>query len=148
MKKRIKIFIITIIVIICLISIPFNFINLLKNVYYINIDEDDAKLVNSLINDNNLIEKPIKKIGYMAGLGEWYLFIEYEDGDKREILYDDNDNLDLKRYIIDNGYNNGKIAKIELILATIITIGCGIYGIIEIVIYINKKRNRKNQKEV
>ena len=93
MKKRIKIFIITIIVIICLISIPFNFINLLKNVYYINIDEDDAKLVNSLINDNNLIEKPIKKIGYMAGLGDWYLFIEYEDGEKREILYDDNDNL-------------------------------------------------------
>lgn len=141
MRKRIRIFIITIIVIVCLISIPFNFINLLKNVYYINIDEEDAKLVNSLINDNNLIEKPIKKIGYMAGFGDWYLFIEYGDGEKREALYDDNDNLDLKRYIRDNGYSNGKIAKIELILVIMIVIGCSIYGIMEMIIYI------KNQKE-
>lgn len=144
MKKNIKIFIITIIFIVCLISVPFNFINLLKNVYYINIDEDDAKLVNSLIDDNNLIEKPIKKLGYMAGLGDWYLFIEYADGEKKETLYNDNDNLELKRYIIDNGYSNGEIAKIELILAIIVIIGCSIYGIIEIVIYIN----RKSQKEV
>lgn len=77
----------------------------------------------------------------MAGFGDWYLFIEYGDGEKREALYDDNDNLDLKRYIRDNGYSNGKIAKINSILAIMIVIGCSIYGIMEMIIYI------KNQKE-
>lgn len=132
MKKIIKIFIVTIIVTVCLISIPFNLINLIKDKYYINIDENEAKLVNSLINDNNLTEKPIKKLGYMGGLGDWYLFIEYKDGEKIETLYNDVDNLELKRYIIDNGYSVGEIAKIELILAIMIIILCCIYEVIKL----------------
>ena len=87
MKKIIKIFIVTIIVTVCLISIPFNLINLIKDKYYINIDENEAKLVNSLINDNNLTEKPIEKLGYMGGLGDWYLFIEYKDGEKIDNIW-------------------------------------------------------------
>ncbi len=132
MKKIIKIFIVTIIVTVCLISIPFNLINLIKDKYYINIDENEAKLVNSLINDNNLTEKPIEKLGYMGGLGDWYLFIEYKDGEKIETLYNDVDNLELKRYIIDNGYSVGEIAKIELILAIMIIILCCIYEVIKL----------------
>lgn len=132
MKKIIKIFIVTIIVTVCLISIPFNLINLLKDKVYINIDENEAKLVNSLINNNNLTEKPIKKLGYMGGLGDWYLFIEYKDGEKIETLYNDVDNLELKRYIIDNGYSVGEIAKIELILAIMIIILCCIYEVIKL----------------
>ena len=70
----------------------------------------------------------MKKLYYKIELriGEW-------------VLYDDDENVKLRNYIIQNGYSEGDIARNELIVALII-IGIAIaYGVIKLITLIKKK---------
>lgn len=129
MKRNIISIIIIIIAIISLISIPFNFIRWLKDVHYLKINEGNFETVNSLFENGETLPKEAEKIGYMHGLGDWYLIIKYKSGFEKETIYGDNSNIKLKTYIIQNGYREGKIAQNELILAIIIILLSIAYGI-------------------
>lgn len=129
MKKNIVNIIIILIAIISLISIPFNFIRWLKDIHYLRVTKNNFDIINSLFENGETLPKTAEKIGYMHGLGDWYLIIKYKSGFKEEKIYGDGSNLKLRGYIAQNGYNEGEIAKNELILAPMIILLSIIYGI-------------------
>lgn len=142
MAKRIFNIIIIIIVVISLISIPYNFMRWLRDRYYLKIDEQNFNEINELFDDEEELPKTVEKIGFMGGLGDWYLIIKYKSGFENSTIYDNDENIKLQKYIIQNGYSEGDIAKNELVIAIIILGIAIIYGIIKLIIFI--KKNYKN----
>lgn len=139
MAKRIFNIIIIIIVVISLISIPYNFIRWLRDRYYLKVDESNFSEINELFDDDEELPEVAEKIGFMGGLGDWYLIIQYKGGLENSTIYDDDENVKLRNYIIQNGYSEGDIARNELIVALII-IGIAIaYGVIKLITLIKKK---------
>ena len=137
MKRTIISTIIIIIAIISLISIPFNFIRWLKDIRYLRVTENNFDTINSLFENGETLPKEAEKIGYMHGLGDWYLIIKYKSGFEKETIYGDSSNIKLRTYIIQNGYREGKIAQNELILAIVIILLSIGYGISNL----NSKKN-------
>ena len=76
----------------------------------------------------------------MGGLGDWYLIIKYKSGFQDQIIYGENSNIELRGYIIQNGYSEGELAGNELAIALIIIGISMIYGIIELIIFIRKRK--------
>ena len=138
MAKRIFILVVIIIVIISLISIPYNFIRWLRDRYYLKVDESNFNEINELFDDEDKLPETVEKIGFMGGLGDWYLIIKYKGCLENNTIYDDNENIELRDYIIRNGYSDGDIAKNELIIALIILAIAITYGVIKLIIFIKK----------
>lgn len=144
MKRNIINIIIVIIAIISLISIPFNFIRWIRDIHYLAINEGNFNEINSLFENGEELPETAEKIGYMSGLGDWYLIIKYKSGFEKKELYDDSSNLKLKGYIAQNGYREGKIAENELILALMIILLSIVYGISELRIFYKEKKKVKS----
>ena len=84
-------------------------------------------------------ENKLKRIGYMQGLGEWILYLDYKDGTKDEIVLKDHEAHDLYMYIKQNGSiagTKGKVAKYTLILSISVII------IDKVLLIINKNRKK------
>ena len=114
----------------------------LRDRYYLKIDEQNFNEINELFDDEEELPKTVEKIGFMGGLGDWYLIIKYKSGFENSTIYDNDENIKLQKYIIQNGYSEGDIAKNELVIAIIILGIAIIYGIIKLIIFI--KKNYKN----
>ncbi len=140
MTKRAFNIIIIIIVIISVISIPYNFIRWLRDSYYLKVDENNISEINALLKEEDKLPETVEKIGYMGGLGDWYLIIKYKSGFQDQIIYGENSNIELRGYIIQNGYSEGELAGNELAIALIIIGISMIYGIIELIIFIRKRK--------
>lgn len=140
MTKRAFNIIIIIIVIISVISIPYNFIRWLRDSYYLKVDENNISEINALLKEEDKLPETVEKIGYMGGLGDWYLIIKYKSGFQDQIIYGEDSNTELREYIIQNGYSEGELASNELIIAMIIIGISIIYGIIELIIFIRKRK--------
>ena len=138
MAKRIFILVVIIIVIISLISIPYNFIRWLRDRYYLKVDESNFNEINELFDDEDKLPETVEKIGFMGGRCDWYLIIKYKGCLESNTIYDDNENIELRDYIIRNGYSDGDIAKNELIIALIILVIAITYGVIKLIIFIKK----------
>ena len=139
MIKRVFNIITIVVVIISVISIPYNFIRWLRDSYYLKLDEKNISEINLLLNEEDKLPETAKKIGYMGGLGDWYFIIKYNSGLQERRIYGENSNIELRDYIIQNGYSEGDIARNELIVALII-IGIAIaYGVIKLITLIKKK---------
>lgn len=54
-----------------------------------------------------IINNDIVRIGKMQGLGDWYLYIKYDNGEEKAILLDDGNFRDLYKYIGSNGSYGG-----------------------------------------
>lgn len=136
------------ILIIALILIPIciflNFIYALKGRYYLNVNsQNEAYIINMLReNEDIIINKKIKRIGNMQGLGDWELYIEYSDGSKVEDTLRDGDLHELYMYIKQNGKLGG--IKATIVQYTfIVSVGVVIlYTLYKICIYINKKTDK------
>ena len=96
------------------------------------------------MNEEDKLPETAKKIGYMGGLGDWYFIIKYNSGLQERRIYGENSNIELRDYIIQNGYSEGELASNELAIALVIIGVATIYGIIELN---NVMQKRKIQKE-
>ncbi len=143
MIKRAFNIIIIIIVIISVISIPYNSIRWLRDSYYLKVDEKNISEVNELLKEEDKLPETVEKIGYMGGLGDWYLIIKYKNGFQDKIIYGEDSNIELRGYIIQNGYSEGELAGNELIIALIIIVISVIYGSIELSKFIQKRKLQK-----
>ena len=144
MIKRVFNIITIVVVIISVISIPYNFIRWLRDSYYLKLDEKNISEINLLLNEEDKLPETAKKIGYMGGLGDWYFIIKYNSGLQERRIYGENSNIELRDYIIQNGYSEGELASNELAIALVIIGIATIYGIIELN---NVMKKRKIQKE-
>lgn len=84
---------------------------------YLKVTSKNENAILRMLNQGTEIkvESKIKKIGNMQGLGEWILYLEYENGYKEEKILDDDELHDLYMYINQNG-SKGKIIKYTLII--------------------------------
>lgn len=72
---------------------------------YYNVNSKNEETILMLLGQVTEIkeENRLKRIGYMQGLGEWILYLDYKDGMKDEILLKDYEAHDLYMYIKQNG---------------------------------------------
>lgn len=127
MKKdldKINKLIIVVIMIISVIAIVSNLKKVLQCKYYLKIDSSNREYIEKTISENCKLKGTLNKIAYMGGLGDWYLFMYYEDGTEDETLFSEsNRNVEpLEKYIVENGYNEGKVSwnKIRISFWTIV----------------------------
>ena len=93
MTKRILKIVVIILVIISLISLPYNFIRWLRDRYYLKVDESNFSEINELFDDDEELPEVAEKIGFMGGLGDWYLIIQDKGGLENSTIYDDDENV-------------------------------------------------------
>lgn len=149
MNKLLKVlFIIALILIpICIIlTIYYAFLG--KTYLKVNSKNEETILKMLEENENIAIKGKIKEIGKMQGLGDWYLYIIYEDGSQEETILDDGDLHELYMYI----KHNGKLAGTKgIIVHYIFIISVGIviiYALYKICMYINKKTDEIIEKQI
>lgn len=71
-------------------------------VEYVNINDNNKEYVYELLEDLNMsTDDNIKRIGYKQGLGDWYLYIDYEHISDSETIISD-DEQELYDYIKEN----------------------------------------------
>ena len=113
-----------------------------SNLYsIINVSSKNEETISMLLSQVTEIkeENKLKRIGYMQGLGEWILYLDYKDGTKDEIVLKDHEAHDLYMYIKQNGSiagTKGKVAKYTLILSISVII------IDKVLLIINKNRKK------
>lgn len=106
---------------------------------YYNINSKNEETILMLLSQVTEIkeENKLKRIGYMQGLGEWILYLDYKDGMKDEIVLKDHEAHDLYMYIKQNGTiagTKGKIVIYTLILSILVIV------VDKFLLIINKKR--------
>lgn len=139
--KIINNIIIILIIIICIIVIANNFFKALRDKSYLKLEKNNRKHVEKMISYYYKPTKKIDEIAYMLGLGDWYLFLYYEDNTEQSIIINDTDGEELVEYIIKNGYNEGKVSLNKIKISFFIIVFTIIYEIIYIIInYAHKKR--------
>ena len=109
---------------------------------YLKVTSQNENAILRMLNQGTEIkvESKIKKIGNMQGLGEWVLYLEYENGYKEEKILDDDELHDLYMYINQNGSiagTKGKIIKYTLIISIFAII---IYRIYRICLLMRKQK--------
>lgn len=137
----------TIVIIIGIIVISNNLTKALQHKYYLNIDSNNREYIEKIVTENYKLIGTLNGIVCMQGLGDWKLFLYYEDGKEDSITFgDSNEKVQpLHNYIMKNGYNEGEVSlnKIRIyFFATLVTI---IYVVSSIII---KKYKFKNYKEI
>lgn len=131
------------IIVISIIVIANNFT--LDGKYYLKVDSSNRQYIENMVSEKYKLKGTLNKIAYMQGLGDWYLFLYYEDGTEDYTLFGDSDSEkeEIRGYIVVNGYNEfeAKWSKVEfsfrVILVTII------YGIGYLIIrHLRRKKQR------
>ena len=133
-SKRINNIIVIFIIIICSIVIISNFFKALENKSYLKLNEQNREYIEKMIYELYNPNKKIEKIAYMAGLGDWYLFLYYEDGTEENVLINDTDGDELIKNIVKNGYNEGTVSLNIIKISFFVIVITIIYEIIYLVI--------------
>ena len=136
------------IVVLSIITISNNFEKALQNRYYLNIDLSNREYIEEIVIENNkIVMGEINKIAYQQGLGDWELLLYYENGIEDKIMFaDSNRNMQsLQDYIIQNGYNEGKISSNKIKISLVAILVAIIYEISYLII---KKIKRKQTEQV
>lgn len=104
---RINLIVIIFIIVISIITIFNNFKKVLQSKYYLEIDSNNRTYVEELISENYELKGNLNKVAYKQGLGDWYLFLYYEDGTEDKTIFGDSDIKiqPLQKYIVENGYD-------------------------------------------
>lgn len=106
---------------------------------------------NDIVNSSEItINNDIVRIGKMQGLGDWYLYIKYNNGKEESIILDDRDSEDLYEYIGSNGSLGGTLGiltKISITISIFAIIFIPIYVTFKICYAINRITEKKIQKD-
>lgn len=132
--------IVIVIIVISIIVILNNFT--LDGKYYLKVDSSNREYIEKMVSEKCELTGTLNKIAYMQGLGDWYLFLYYEDGTEDNILFDDGDSDQekIRTYIETNGYNEyeAKYNKIKFSFRVILI--AIIYGVGYLIIKAVKRR--------
>lgn len=106
---------------------------------------------NGIVNSSEItINNEIVRIGKRQGLGDWYLYIKYNNGEEKSIILDDWDSEDLYKYIGSNGrYGEtlGILTEISITISIIAIIFIPIYVTFKICYAINRITEKEIQKD-
>lgn len=140
--SKLNIIIVFLIIIVCNIIIANNFIKALQYKSYLNLDNNNREYIEDRVsNYYKQVNKNIEKVAYMQGLGDWYLFLYYEDGTEENIILGDYNGEELRDYIIENGYNEGIVSWNIIKISFIIIIITIFYEIVYLSIKRYKEKN-------
>ena len=109
MEKRKKITIVLIIAsVIFLISGIIYLLFELKGKIYLNVNEDNIETIRELCEIDDIeIDDGLSQIGYKMCLGDWELYLKYQNGTTDWALLNDTVGVDLRTYILENGKMGG-----------------------------------------
>ncbi len=134
------------IIIISLVAIPIllfiSFYNLLVGRYYVKVNNDNKTDIYDMLKENDVqISGELSKIGYHQNLGQWELYLIYDNFDIQDEWFGDGDASDLYTYIKNYGKNLATYLNIiiELLIKCIF-----ICLILKIIFKLNKNINTKN----
>ncbi len=137
--NKINTIIVVFIILICNIVVVTNFKKTLQWKSYLQIDSNNREYIEQMISENYKLMGKLDKVAYMGGLGDWYLYLYYEDGTEDETLLDDGECRELEEYIVKNGYNEGQASWNKIKVSLIIIIVTIFYE----VLYLSIKRKKE-----
>ncbi len=126
MKAK-KVYTIVVILMISCFFIVNNFGRALRNRQYLEIDNSNRKQVEELIGEKYLRRGNLVKIGEQQMLGDWTLYLSYDNSTEDDILFKDGEKMELRDYIKENGYADGMISGIIICISLIAILGVIIY---------------------
>lgn len=152
MEKRKKITIVLIIAsIIFLISGIIYLRFELKGKIYLNVNEDNIETIRKLCeNDDIEIDDGLSQIGYKMCLGDWELYLKYQNGTSDWSLLNDSVGVDLRTYIRENGKMGGIAGTITYKImngSAVLVMICVIYFVVSKICSDNF-RNMIHRKEI
>lgn len=145
---RLSIIIVIVIIVMSITTISRNSIKVLQGKYYLKVDSNNREYIEKTVEENYKLKGNLNKVVYMQGLGDWYLFLYYEDGTKDETTFGDGNSKveHLREYIRENGYNEGEVSwnKIKVSIWTIVVVSICV-SIYLMVRMITKKKIKNNK---
>lgn len=144
---KLSIIIVSAIIVISIITISGNSTKALQAKYYLKVDSNNREYIEKIVTENYKLTGTLNEVVYMQGLGDWYLFLYYEDGTEDETTFrDGNSKVEhLREYIRENGYNEGESSwtKIRISFWTIVV------AIAYEIFYLRvRMRKKKREKEI
>ena len=152
MEKRKKISIVLIIAsVIFLISSIIYLRFELKGKIYLNVNEDNIETIRELCEINDIeIDDGLSQIGYKMCLGDWELYLKYQNGTSDWALLNDTVGVDLRTYIQENGKMGGIAGTITYKImngSAVLVLICVIYFVVTKICSDNF-RNMIHRKEI
>lgn len=139
--NNINTIIVVLIILFCTIVIKTNSKKALQCKSYLQIDSNNREYIEQIISQYYKLNGKLDKVAYMSGLGDWYLFLYYEDGTEDETFLDDVEGIELQEYIVKNGYNEGVTSWNRIKISFLIIIFTIFYEIVYLIIRnISKKK--------
>ena len=144
---KLSIIIVIVVIVISINTISSNFTKALQAKYYLKVDSNNREYIEKIVTENYKLTGTLNEVAYMQGLGDWYLFLYYEDGSEGEKSFvDGNSKVEhLREYIRENGYNEGEASwtKIRISFWTIVV------AIAYEIFYLRiRMRKKKREKEI
>lgn len=123
---RLSIIIVIVIIVMSITTISRNSIKVLQGKYYLKVDSSNREYIEKTVAENYKLTGTLDKVAYMQELGDWSLFLYYEDGAEDKVLFGDSNRKvgHLREYIRENGYNEGEVSwnKIKVSFWTIVLV--------------------------
>lgn len=123
----------------------------LKGKIYLNVNEDNIETIRKLCeNDDIEIDDGLSQIGYKMCLGDWELYLKYQNGTSDWSLLNDSVGVDLRTYIRENGKMGGIAGTITYKImngSAVLVMICVIYFVVSKICSDNF-RNRIHRKEI
>lgn len=123
----------------------------LKGKIYLNVNEDNIETIRKLCeNDDIEIDDGLSQIGYKMCLGDWELYLKYQNGTSDWSLLNDSVGVDLRTYIRENGKMGGIAGTITYKImngSAVLVMICVIYFVVSKICSDNF-RNMIHRKEI
>ena len=152
MEKRKKITIVLIIASVIFLISGIIYLRLeLKGKIYLNVNEDNIETIRELCEIDDIeIDDGLSQIGYKMCLGDWELYLKYQNGTSDWALLNDTVGLDLRTYIRENGKMGGIAGTITYKImngSAVLVMICVIYFVVSKICSDNF-RNMLHRKEI
>lgn len=123
----------------------------LKGKIYLNVNEDNIETIRELCEIGDIeIDNGLSQIGYKMFLGDWELYLKYQNGTSDWALLNDTVGVDLRTYIQENGKMGGIAGTITYKImngSAVLVLICVIYFVISKICSDNF-RNMIHRKEI
>lgn len=152
MEKRKKITIVLIIASVIFLISGIIYLRLeLKGKIYLNVNEDNIETIRELCEIDDIeIDDGLSQIGYKMCLGDWELYLKYQNGTSDWALLNDSIGVDLRTYIRENGKMGGIAGTITYKImngSAVLVMICVIYFVVSKICSDNF-RNMLHRKEI
>lgn len=152
MEKRKKITIVLIIASVIFLISGIIYLRLeLKGKIYLNVNEDNIETIRELCEIDDIeIDDGLSQIGYKMFLGDWELYLKYQNGTSDWALLNDSIGVDLRTYIRENGKMGGIAGTITYKImngSAVLVMICVIYFVVSKICSDNF-RNMLHRKEI